>query len=305
MATKPIIGVWYQPVSSFAKWKARGINALIGYENEGGAVTLDQYCDAALTAGLQVILQWSSTTSARATTDANVIAVINTPDEPDGAGNVDSATMIAQYTAIKAVTTKPVFINFDGWKMQYRPAADYAQYVQAGDWIAVDYYPVNRGMVNADPAIGPVVNDIPAIAARVKLLQSLVDPTRTGVEFFAFIETSDQNLRVQSWATQPDSTGTPPYARMRGPTAVEVNTELATVITAGAWPCYFPDVIGANFESFDGTPDDVAAVITAKNQAITQPPIPLQPITITINQTIGAQGYAQQRVTQTVTLTPN
>jgi hypothetical protein len=33
---KPIIGVWYQPVSSFPKWKARGINTLVGVELENG-----------------------------------------------------------------------------------------------------------------------------------------------------------------------------------------------------------------------------------------------------------------------------
>src|SRR5947207_13324788 len=51
-APKFIIGVWYQPASSFQKWKDRGINTLIGYESEGNSVSRDAWMRSAREAGL-------------------------------------------------------------------------------------------------------------------------------------------------------------------------------------------------------------------------------------------------------------
>src|SRR5258708_12181735 len=44
-----IIGVFSQPVSSFPKWKARGINTLVSSQPEGGRVKKED-CEAAATA---------------------------------------------------------------------------------------------------------------------------------------------------------------------------------------------------------------------------------------------------------------
>src|SRR6266536_1489181 len=47
-----LIGVFSQPVSSFAKWKARGINTLVLSEPEGGRVKKEDWEAAATAAGL-------------------------------------------------------------------------------------------------------------------------------------------------------------------------------------------------------------------------------------------------------------
>src|SRR3954469_24226582 len=54
---KFIIGVWYQPIDSFAKWKARGINTLVGYESNGNTVSREQWTAAARKAGLSYIIK--------------------------------------------------------------------------------------------------------------------------------------------------------------------------------------------------------------------------------------------------------
>src|SRR4051812_46786293 len=40
------IGVWSQPLYTFDKWQARGINTVINFEPYGGQNTIDQWSDA-------------------------------------------------------------------------------------------------------------------------------------------------------------------------------------------------------------------------------------------------------------------
>lgn len=282
-ATQPVIapsfviGVWYQPVASFAKWKARGINTLVGCELEGGAVTRAQWTAAARAAGLCYIIKpgTDATTLAADAADPYLLAW-EQQDEPDGAGNTSPAQIQNVYSSLKQA--KPVFLNFDGWKMQYRAAADYLAYVQGADWLAADYYVVNRGEGSAAiPKIGVALDKLAQWAP--------------GKRRIAFIETSDQDLRVQQWASQPDASGTPPQPRMRGPTAAEVSSEVQMAIAHGvSGIVYFADVVGMNFEGFDGEPADVIGAQTAIDQQLTTPvpspsPPPADPLagtTITI-----------------------
>ncbi len=251
----PLIGVWYQPVSSFAKWKSRGINTLFGYESESGTVSLDAYCTAAATAGLTVLLQWAPASLSRIKADPNVIGVINQPDEPDGVGNTPPATMLANYQAIKAQTSKPVFLNVDGRKMQWLPASTYAAYAQAADALCFDYYVLNYGE--------PVAN-FPNLTARAQQLKA----AGNGKPVIAIIECSNQDMAVQAWCA-----GTPVAAAMRGPTAAEFQQEVAAALAGGVdGVAYFPDVIGTNFVSFDGVPADVAAAMTAQNAQLLAAP---------------------------------
>src|SRR5438045_7943554 len=46
-----IIGVFAQPISSFAKWKSRGINTLVSHEPEGGRIKKADWEAAAAAAG--------------------------------------------------------------------------------------------------------------------------------------------------------------------------------------------------------------------------------------------------------------
>lgn len=268
-----IVGVWYQPVSSFPKWKARGINTLVGYEDEGGAVTLDQYKQAAAVNGLFLILQ-SSVCRTQDYADPSVLAIMATPDEPDGVGNVAPADMATRYAATKLLTAKPVFINFDGWKMQYRPPADYVAYCAAADWLGMDFYPVNRGTSGAITQIGDRLDDLGLYGK--------------GKPRIAFIETSDQDLRVQAWAL--DTTwGPAPAVTMRGPTSAEVTSEVTLAVAHGATAIvYFADQIGMNFEGYDGTPADVAATITTLSDGLTAAPPTTKPTTAPVDPLAGS-----------------
>src|SRR5437764_1852234 len=135
---KFIIGVWYQPASSFAKWKDRGINTLIGYEGEGGQTSREQWMAAARDAGLYYIVkppEGAEQMKAEAA-DPHLLAW-EQPDEPDGGGNLPPDTIAANYAAWKsAAPGTPVFLNFDGWKTQWRPASDYVAYCKGADWLA-------------------------------------------------------------------------------------------------------------------------------------------------------------------------
>jgi hypothetical protein len=229
--------VWYQPMSSFPKWKARGVNTLVGYVADG--TSLDDYKAAAKALGLSIILQ-ADVCRDIDYIDPTAIAIINTPDEPDGAGSQTPQQMQARYAALKLKTNKPIFLNLDGHRFPFTQPATYIEYCKAGDWLAMDYYPCNFGDTPAA---------IPTIADRIKQLITWGG----GKPVYAFLECSNQNLQKQAWVQ-----GTPLQALMRGPTTPEFELEVHTAISAGvAGIGYFPDLIGAGWEAFDATPADI------------------------------------------------
>jgi hypothetical protein len=269
---KFIIGVWYQPTSSFAKWKSRGINTLVGYESEGNTVSRQQWTAAAQQAGLSYLMAPTSDAGEiqQDAADANLLAWTQR-DEPDGAGNVSPAQIVANYKAYKALApAKNVLVNFDGWKMQWRPDSDYQQYSQGGDWLAFDYYIINRGEGPANiPKIGTTLDRLKAVSGG-------------GKKYLVFIECSNQKLNLQSWANNPDQSGTPPGPRMRAPTAAEMNQEIQLAVQHGASGIvYFPDIIGNGWQGFDGiTPDLEAAMKQTNAQLAGAPAAP--PVTLPI-----------------------
>lgn len=260
--TRPARGVWYQPVESFDKWKARGIDTLIGVETNDGAVAPRQYLDAAAAKGLKVWVQHPLLLAdpSLATHQATAGA-INAPDEPDGGGNTTPVQCQVNYATIKAAFPwLRVLINFDGSRMAWRPDADYVEYCKAADVIFMDYYPLNGGQ-------GPTA--IPDIGARLKRLAK----DSGGKPLGAFIECSNQLLGEQPWTQQDDGTGVWLSTKMRGPTAGEFGQEVhSAVVDGGATSIgYFPDVIGKGWVGFDGVPDDIAAAMTQLNATLTVP----------------------------------
>ena len=256
-----LIGVWYQPASSFALWKSRGINTLVGCPLGAEGVSRAQWMDAARKAGLSYIAKPTDDPADLKSdlADANLIAW-EQPDEPDGAGNLPPDQIIANYRTWKATGDKTVLLNVDGWKTQYRPAADYLQYFQGADWIAFDYYILNRGE-------GPA--NISKIGDRLDQLKQWTGGKK---KLFVFIECSDQDLRVTDWATTPDADGKTLAPQMRGPTADEMRQEIEVAMAHGASGIiYFPQVIGRGWESFDGTPADCVAAMKDINAKLTAP----------------------------------
>ena len=253
-----VVGAWRQPASSFQLWKSRGINTLIGTVSGVGqdALTDADYCAKAHAAGIYVIA------------DCNDADAHEQIDEPDGVGNIAPEVIVKRYKLWKTVDSRQTLLNVDGWKTQYRSAADYAQYFQGADWIGFDYYIINRGE-------GP--DNIGRLGERCDFIKRLAP----GKRIFACIECSDQNLRVTDWAKTPDASGTPAAPRMRAPTPDEMEKEIRVCVAHGASGIiYFPDVIGLGWQSFDGTPSELSARMTSVNATLTGVPI-VYPTTIT------------------------
>jgi hypothetical protein len=262
MDTPFTIGIWYQPVDLFDLWASRGINTLFGYEPGTGVAYADWKARAAAT-GMRYLTQWvgrdgGAVLNAADDSDPNLLAVM-LPDEPDGAGNLTPGQILDLSLQIrKVLPSKPIFLNIDGWKTQWRPAVDYIAYAAACDWMSLDYYPLNH---DGDPA------KIAFLADRVRFMQQIAGGQK---QLFCAIETSNQLLAEQPWTAAIDPVrGRPLREFLRGPTAVEVTEQVATVTRQGLVGIfYFPDVIGTGWVSFDGTPPDIAATITVINRML-------------------------------------
>lgn len=272
MAFKFPIGVWYQPSSSFSKWVGRGINCLVGYESEGGTVSYASWKSNAVANGLKYIVQYKNgpLTSAD-NSDPNLMAVM-LPDEPDGAGNLTPGQILDMSNSIRAMLpSKPIFLNLDGVKMQWRPFDDYRCYALAADIISMDMYPLNakgspsyiEGPIPSGNGTGGL-----SLAERVDYMKKFGAAAGGSKQYWCAIESGDQNLKVQAWlhdpANQPQ--GEILAAAMRGPTVTELTREVSAAVKHGCNGFfYFPDRIGVNFENFDDTPTENASAMTALN----------------------------------------
>jgi hypothetical protein len=254
------IGVYYQPAdavgtTSFAGWAARGVNTLIGYEPQSGdptPVTIDQYSQAAVNAGMYMIREPRSNPAADIG-QANLLAWLQ-PDEPEGNG-VPASTLQNNYNTWQAADPNmPVMVNFDGsrivgWQGGLSQA-NYAPYIQAADLLSEDIYPVtgwlNPGALNI-------------VGQAVSTLQAYTSNTNNGVTkpIMAIIETSNQRLFADS---------EPQWAET-GVTPGQFRAELWDALIHGAKAItYFPQ----SFNSFryDATPIDVAAEMTRQDTII-------------------------------------
>lgn len=247
-ATRPappfMIGVWYQPASSLPRWKGMGINTAVGVLIEPN-VTAADYVNWAHVNGLYVV-------GKPAEADAHEHV-----DEPDGAGGVAANDIVTQFKAWKGEpggASKPVLLTLDGWRTQYGQPDDYAHYCQGADWIAFDYYVINRGE-------GP--DAIKKLGERIDQLKAWAP----GKRILAFIEVSDQDLRISDLGTST-LWGPALAPKMRGPTPDEVGAEVQVCVAHGAsGVIYFPQKIGKQWEAHDVMPAEVGtriALINAK-----------------------------------------
>jgi hypothetical protein len=249
------IGVWYQPTSNFDLWKNAGVNTLIGYEGEGGNVSIDAWSAAAVSKNLFMIRQARPYAAADAN-QKNLIGFLQA-DEPDKAGNLQG--LQTEFARVKqAVPSMPVWLNFSGGNVLggNPTAAEYRNYAQYGDVITNDLYTVTGWNLadhldHSKPLAAPFTQRwTPGTAAST--LQQI-----TGKPQAAFIETSKQNL--------------PWVPNERGVTAPELRGEVWDAIIQGAAGIfYFPDTFGVGWPAgFNGTPADVMAELTKQNQRIT------------------------------------
>jgi len=243
------IGVHSQPKGSFDKWKSRGINTLFQYEGENNAqgvpsVTMQQWSAAAASKGLYYV-RAPSANPADDLQEPNLIAWAQ-KDEPDLSNhNPNPAVNIDIYQNWKAIApSKPVWINFAGPNVTIG-GSNYTQWDKAGDWLAVDWYPINWARYNNINFVGMSIDNLRR------------DSGGVNKKYFAYIETSWQKLAGST----------------RGPTKDEFRGEVWHAIMHGASGIiYFPQVvpdrtIGGSF-SYDGTPADVAAEMTSVDAQI-------------------------------------
>ena len=251
------IGPWYQPASNFPWLKASGANFLL-------CATVDPNADfptqqgqlaawyvAAKAGSWRFFLQSLPIVFSLGThNDANCLGIFLLPDEPQ-AGNAtridDPANPVkctpiafkAAYDAVRAQTTKPICINLDGGAIRYQSVAfiqQWTNFLQPGDIVAVDYYPLNDGD-------GP--GEIPTIGAIcAKLKQALP----AGVNMWGCIDPSYQQLNLANGK-----------ASCRAPTADELFAEIQQIKSNGGvgYICFYT-VPGKGFISF-GIPDAVPA----------------------------------------------
>ena len=236
-----VIGVWSQPYWSFDKWKARGINTVVGYESLSGTVSVEKFSDEAVKRGLYMI-RHPNADPTKDKNQKNLLAWMEN-DEPDY-HNTDPKILAAQYASLKKVDPKkPVFVNFSGssalWGYGGKKEADYDKWIASADWISNDLYPItahNR----------PSALDAPGKAA------ALLAQWSGGKRQFAVIEASDQQLPGRQL----------PYP---GVTPDQFRAEVFNAVISGATGIiYFPQRIGGGF-LFDAMNAQVEAEMKSVN----------------------------------------
>jgi hypothetical protein len=245
------IGVHSQPKNSFDKWKLRGVNTLFQYEAEKDSsgnptVSIPTWSSTAASKGLYYV-RTPSANPADDLQDSNLLAWAQS-DEPDLSNHSATPSInIDIYQNWKAIApSKPVWVNFAGPNVTVG-GANYTQWDKAGDWIAVDWYPINWNRPNNINFIGQALDKLRA------------DSGGAPKKYMAYIESSWQRLQNST------SANTPTPAQFRG--------EVWSAIMHGAnGIIYFPQVvpdrsIGGSF-SYDGTPLDVANEMTTQDALI-------------------------------------
>jgi hypothetical protein len=268
MYTRPasVIGVFSQPLSSFAKWKSRGINTLVLSESEGGRLKKADWEAAAIAAGL-FLMDYPSDDDAILQNEAKqpLRLAFMQDDEPDltrtpntDRTNPDGTTkaeiLAARYARCKAAAPNlPVFVNFAGTAVtpEFYKGEKHLPYIAAADWLAHDWYVKNRNWQRYPVSLIGKAMDRLALWSNNK-------------PQFVFIECSDQKLT---------STG-------RMPTPDEVEEEVNLAVSKGAKGIiYFPQRPQPGFQ-YDAMPPEIVDRITQINARLagaTPPPAQNEP----------------------------
>jgi hypothetical protein len=218
-----VIGVWSQPTNSFDKWKARGINTVVGYESQGGTVSVENFSAAAVSRDLYMI-RHPNADPTKDKYQKNLLAWMQN-DEPDYR-NTAPSVLQAEYATLKKVDpNKPVFVNFSGssalWGYGGKTEADYLAWMKGADWVSNDLYPITAHD-------RPSALDAPGLA-----VQRLAEWSG-GKREFSVIEASDQQL--------------PGHPEYPGVTADQFRSEVFNAVISGATGIiYFPQRIGGGF----------------------------------------------------------
>ena len=243
-----IVGVFSQPATSFAAWKARGINTLLRYENEGGRTAMGDWCGLAVDQGLFMIRQPFYDDLKGDTAEPYLLAWMH-EDEPEQHPENPPEKLAGDYATLKAACRKagkdvPVFCNFSGDHISFKktPKSKYDAYLKSCDWVGMDFYPVSGW-------------NRPDWLGRPGEILDVLKDWSGNKPCLSFIETSAMRL---SWT--PKET--------RGVTPDELRAEIWDSIIHGAVGIvYFPQQIGEGFK-YDATPPEVEAEMKKQNQLL-------------------------------------
>lgn len=249
--------IWYQPASLFPRWRAASIDTLVGCP--GGAageadpgVNGDAWCKAADKAGLSYVLQSDGGMDAHYG-DARCVGIQLAPDEPNsGAGAPNRRTpgqVLDIALAIRAKTSKPLWISFSGWNLLWETDSEIAAYCASVDVVAFDYYVINRG-------------ETPAAIPKLGLILDKLARLAPGKQLVLAVECSHQHLERSAWLKSLPAQA----ALARGPTPGEMADEDDQGRRFKAWRLWFPQIIGANWEAHDGTTESQYVAMTILNR---------------------------------------
>lgn len=258
MATPPgfIVGVFSQPVSSFAKWMARGINTLVSHEPEGGHRSKADWEAAATAAGFW-FMDYPSDDPAVLAQEARqpMRLAFMQDDEPDLTRELTDPRNIpdgpykgwrrpdpflARYRACKAAAPNlPVFCNFAGPQITpdaYTHGGGHLPYLAATDWVGHDWYVKNKNWQRYPVSL-------------IKKAYDRLTSWSGGKPQLVFIECSDQRIS--------------PLGRM--PTPDEVEEEVNLAVSLGARGIvYFPQRPPPGFQ-YDAMPPEIVERVVVIN----------------------------------------
>lgn len=275
------IGIFQQPVVYMDRWKARGVNTLVGADLEGYR-TIEYWNSQAEAKGMYQIRQ--PLTDPKVDVGRKSLLAWMQYDEPD-VHNTSATVLASQYATWKKIDpNRKVFVNYSGRMLlsgsDYGDGLrqKYVDWSKGADWVSGDIYPVtgynrpdwlDRTKPSIDPRTGK--SDRRTSGAMVTQLRNWV-PNKNG--FGAFIETSDQDL---SWT--PKET--------RGINAAEFKGSVWDALIHGANSIfYFAHKFGVGWPAgFDGTPADVVAEMTKQNDRIVK-------LALALNADVDPSGYS-------------
>ena len=261
------IGVWTQPLSLFATWKARGVNTMV---SDAPPDTIANWDQAVKKQGFRTIRPPAENPS----DDVGnaVLLAWAQKDEPDmtGEGYVNYPAYLANYQAWKkADPNRPIYLNFSGGDvLGARPDPDPSDYAANPDCSPNGTpWPFNCSLTSnhlnyINNTLDWVSNDIYPVSGNLPDDLARYDLTDLGAPI----------ATLQSWTTKPEFCyieTAPIYDR--GVTSDELRAEVWLAIVYGVRGfVYFPDKFDSsgNWVDWDGTPDDVAKEMTKQDAVI-------------------------------------